>query len=111
VANGSTCWKRELRAARIAVVAFGIYIAATSAVGIGLGAHAGEGWLAILYGCLGISVGAAGIAAVSLNGTSRGVLFGWFFVGLASRAIVEGIYISGIGLPIAAAFLAAVRRD
>jgi hypothetical protein len=36
------------RAARIAVVAFGIYIAVTSVVGIGLGVHAGEGWLAIL---------------------------------------------------------------
>jgi hypothetical protein len=39
---------------------------------------------------------------------NRGCLVERFFVGVASRAVVEGSHISSIGLPVAAGFLAAL---
>lgn len=100
------------RASSIGFVGFGVFIAATSAIGIALGVHAGEGWLAILYGGLGVSMGVAGIAGVWMTGAPRGALFGWFLVGLASRAIVEGsVNLLLVSLPIAAALLSALTFE
>lgn len=52
------------RAFTIGIAGFGAFIAATSGLGIALGVHAGKGWLAILYGGLGVSMGVAGMAGV-----------------------------------------------
>ena len=99
-------------AGRIAATTFGAYIAVTSAAGIAFGVQAGEGWLAIIYGALGVSMGVAGIAGVWMTGALRGALFGWFLVGLASRAILEGdAYLSFISFPIAIALLAALAYE
>ena len=96
-------------AGRIAALAFGAYIAVTSAAGITLGLHAGEGWLAIIYGALGVSMGVAGMAGVWMKGALRGALLGWFLVGVASRAIVEGdAYLALISFPIAVVLLFAL---
>ena len=96
----------------LAVICFGTFIAVTSAIGIGLGIHAGEGWLAILYGGLGVSMGIAGIAGIWRTGAPRGALFGWFLVGIASRAVVEGdAYLAFISIPIALALLAALAAE
>jgi hypothetical protein len=90
-------------------VGFGVFIVLTSLAGIALGLHAGEGWLAILYGGLGASMGSAGISTVWTTGATRGALLGWFLVGLASRALVEGdLYLIFLSVPIAAALLAAL---
>lgn len=100
------------RAGRIAVVGFGAWIVITSAIGIALGVHSGEGWLAILFGGLGVSMGAAGMAGVLMSGALRGVLLGWFLVGIASRALVEGdTYLIFISVPIAVALLAALAVE
>lgn len=100
------------RTSRIAATAFGVYIAVTSAAGIALGVHAGEGWLAIIYGALGVSMGAAGIAGVWMTGAPRGTLLGWFLVGVASRAIVEGdAYLAAISFPIAVVLLSALASE
>ena|ERR1700674_806280 len=97
------------RAAPVGALAFGTFIAITSLVGIFVGVRSGEGWLAISYGGLGVSMGAAGIAAAWMIGPARGVLLGWFLVGLASRAIVEGdLYLFFISVPIALLLLAAL---
>ena len=42
-------------------IAFGAYIALTSLVGIFLGVQVYGGWLSIIYGALGISMGLAGM--------------------------------------------------
>jgi hypothetical protein len=97
------------RAPQIGAVAVGGFIAITSLVGIFLGVRSGEGWLAIVYGALGVSMGAAGIAAAWMTGVRRGLLLGWFLVGVASRAIVEGdLYLIFISVPIALLLLAAL---
>jgi hypothetical protein len=97
---------------RIAATAFGAYIAVTSAAGISLGLHAGEGWLAIIYGALGVSMGVAGMAGVWMKGALRGALLGWFLVGVASRAIVEGdAYLAYISFPIAVALVSALAFE
>jgi hypothetical protein len=99
-------------AGRIPATAFGAYIAVTSAAGISLGLHAGEGWLAIIYGALGVSMGVAGMAGVWMKGALRGALLGWFLVGVASRAIVEGdAYLAFISFPIAVALLSALAFE
>jgi hypothetical protein len=106
----STTW--ITRIGRIAAVSFGAWIAITSAVGIALGVHSGEGWLAILYGSLGMSMGAAGMAGVWMSGAPRGALLGWFLVGIASRALVEGdLYLVFISAPIAVALLATLAFE
>jgi hypothetical protein len=103
---------RSERVARILVIGFGVYIAVTSAAGIGIGFHAGEGWLAILYGALGASMGLAGIAGVFMTGALRRALLGWFFVGIASRAIVEGdAYLIFISAPVALVLLAGLAIE
>lgn len=99
-------------AGRIAATAFGGYIAITSAAGISLGLHAGKGWLAIIYGALGVSMGVAGMAGVWINGALRGALLGWFLVGVASRAILEGdAYLAFISFPIAVLLLSALAFE
>lgn len=99
-------------AERVAAIGLGAFVVVTSLLGIALGVNAGEGWLAIVYGGLGVSMGAAGIAALRTTGARRGALLGWFLIGLASRAIVEGdLYFSFISIPIATALLAALAYD
>jgi hypothetical protein len=99
-------------ATRILAIGFGAYIATTSLGGIALGVHADDGWLAILYGGLGVSMGGAGIAGVWLKGAARGALLGWFLVGIASRAVVEGdAYLWFISFPIAAALLCSLAFE
>jgi hypothetical protein len=100
------------RAGRIAAVALGAWIAITSAIGIAVGVHASEGWLAILYGGLGVSMGIAGIAGVGMTGALRGALLGWFLAGIASRAILEGdLYFVFISVPIAIGLLSALTFE
>jgi hypothetical protein len=96
----------------IAAVAFGVFIALTSAGGIVLGLRAGEGWLAILYGALGVSMGVAGIVGVRKTGAVGRALLGWFFIGIASRAIVEGdAYLFFISAPVALVLLAGLAIE
>jgi hypothetical protein len=103
---------RPLNPIALAVICFGTFIAVTSAIGIGLGIHAGEGWLAILYGGLGMSMGIAGVVGIWTSGALRGGLFGWFLVGMATRAIVEGdAYLAFISIPIALALVAALAVE
>lgn len=90
------------RVADAASVGFGAYIAITSLIGIALGVAGWDGWLAISYGALGVSMGVAGIVAPRLTGPLRSTLFGWFLLGLASRAVLEGdLYLWFISFPIA----------
>jgi uncharacterized membrane protein len=69
----------------------------TSVIGIYLGIQAFNGWLAILYGLLGASMGVAGIAAVLTKHPLRDALLGWFLIGITSRAILESLYFIWIG--------------
>jgi hypothetical protein len=69
----------------------------TSVIGIYLGIQAFNGWLAILYGLLGASMGVAGIAAVLTKHPLREALLGWFLIGITSRAILESLYFIWIG--------------
>lgn len=80
-----------------ASIAFGAFIAVTSVIGIYLGFQAFNGWLAILYGSLGASMGVAGIAAVITKHPLREALLGWFLIGITSRAILESLYFIWIG--------------
>jgi hypothetical protein len=66
-------------------------------LGIYLGFQAFNGWLAILYGSLGASMGIAGIAAVLTKHPVRDALLGWFLIGITSRAILESLYFIWIG--------------
>ncbi len=94
---------------RIVWVGFGAYIFVTSLVGIVLGVQAFNGWLAILYGALGASMGLAAILCAFVSGRRRDVLIGWSLVGLATRAVLEGdLYLWFVSLPIAAILLAAL---
>lgn len=100
------------RAGRIAALALGAWIAITSAIGIALGVHSDEGWLAILYGGLGVSMGIAGMAGIWMSGALRGAFLGWFLVGIASRALVDGdLYLIFISAPTAGALLAALAFE
>jgi hypothetical protein len=94
----------------IAAVGFGAYIALTSLVGIIFGVQAGEGWLAILYGALGISIGVAGIVSAFVDRPLRSALLGWFLVGIAARAVVgvDLLFLVVIGVPVALVLLAAL---
>ena len=54
-------------------------------------------------------MGVAGIAGVWAPSPVRGVLFGWFLVGLAGRAVLEGdLFLWFISFPIAAVLIAAL---
>jgi predicted neutral ceramidase superfamily lipid hydrolase len=93
---------------RILWVLFGAYIAVTSLVGAIVGVQAFNGWLAILYGALGVSMGLAAILCGLVSGPWRAVLVGWCLVGLSGRAVLEGdLYLSFVSLPIAAILLTA----
>ena len=86
---------------RIASVGFGAFILVTSAAGIVLGVQAGNGWLAILYGLLGCSMGLAGIAGTFVARPLRSALFGWFLLGIALRTVLDGgVYLLWITFPI-----------
>lgn len=69
---------------------FGAFVAITSVAGAVIGVLAWNGWLAIIYGTLGLTMGVAGIVGVWTRPPLRSALFGWFRVGIAGRAIVEG---------------------
>jgi hypothetical protein len=66
-------------------------------LGIYLGFQSFNGWLAILYGSLGASMGVAGIAAVWTRHPLRDALLGWFLIGITSRAILESLYFIWFG--------------
>jgi hypothetical protein len=95
-----------------AAIGFGAFIALTSLVGIILGVQAGEGWLAIIYGTLGISMGLAGVVSVFVDRPLRSALLGWFLVGIATRAVVGvDIFFLIVGVPVAAVLLAALAVE
>jgi hypothetical protein len=97
---------------RIAWVIFGCYILVTSLVGILLGVQAFNGWLAILYGALGASMGLAAIVCGFVTGPKRAMFLGWCLVGLATRAVLEGdLYLWFVSLPIAAILLTALALN
>lgn len=100
------------RIAGAASVGFRAFIAITSIAGAVVGVLAWNGWLAIAYGSLGLTMGVAGIAAVWTRPPLRSALFGWFLVGIAGRAILEGgIYLWLISIPVAVALLAALAFE
>jgi len=90
VQSNATLW--YARVAQVACVAFGAYIAITSAVLGVLGVYADNGWLSIVYGSLGVSMGVAGIAAVFTKEPMRSALLGWFLIGITSRSVLDGLY-------------------
>lgn len=105
--RGSNTWISAV--GRASVTIFGAYIALTSLVGIFLGVQAGDGWLAILYGTLGISMGLAGAVSAFVDRPLRSALLGWFLVGIATRAVVGvDLFVLLVGVPIAALLLAAL---
>jgi len=100
---------RSARLARIVSIAFGGYIALTSAVLIFVGVQAWGGWLSITYGLLGIATGLAGVAATFVDRPLRSALFGWLLVGVAFRSIIDGsIYLVVFTAPLALVLLAAL---
>ena len=95
--------------ARIVWLLFGAYIVVTSLVGAVVGVQAFNGWLAILYGALGVTMGLAAILSCFVSGPRRALFVGWSLVGLASRAVLEGnVYLWIVSLPIAAILLTAL---
>jgi hypothetical protein len=91
---------------RIVWLLFGAYIVVTSLVGAILGVEAFNGWLAILYGGLGATMGLAAILSCFVSGPRRALFVGWSLVGLASRAVLEGdLYLWIVSLPIAGILL------
>src|SRR2546422_5962792 len=95
--------------ARILWLLFGAYIVVTSLVGAIVGVQAFNGWLAILYGALGATMGLAAILSCFISGPRRSLFVGWSLVGLAARAILEGnLYLWIVSLPIAAILLTAL---
>jgi hypothetical protein len=89
-----------------AVAGLGIVVMLACTLGIYLGIEAELGWLAIWYGALGISMGAAGAAAYFAPGPLKSALLGWFLVGLASREILEmGSWLLWVSVPVAAGLL------
>jgi hypothetical protein len=108
--RGAQPWWKALGSA--AAVGFGAYIALTSVVGIMLGVQAGDGWLAILYGALGVSMGLAGVVSAFVGRPFRSALLGWFLVGIATRAVVVGdLFFLIIGVPVAVVLLAALAVE
>lgn len=108
--RGTHPWRKAL--ARAAAIGFGAYIALTSLVGIILGFQAGDGWLAILYGALGISMGLAGVVSAFVDRPVRSALLGWFLAGIATRAVIEGDgFFLIVGVPVAGALLAALAVE
>jgi hypothetical protein len=74
-----------------------------------LGVQAGDGWLAIIYGTLGISMGLAGVVSAFVDRPLRSALLGWFLVGIATRAVVGvDLFFLIVGVPVAAVLLAAL---
>jgi len=97
---------------RFAAVGCGAYIALTSLAGIFFGVQAGDGWLAIIHGSLGITMGAAGIVGAFVARPLRSALLGWFLVGIATRAVVGiDLFFLLVGVPVAAALLAAFAAE
>ena len=97
---------------RFAAVGFGAYIALTSLVGIIFGVQAGEGWLAIIYGALGISMGLAGAISTFVDRPLRSAFLGWFLVGIASRSVVGvDILFLVVGVPLAVVLLASLGME
>lgn len=104
--------KAASRIPAAATIAFGTFIVLTSVLGIVFGILAYNGWLAILYGLLGVTMGAAGIAGAWAKHPLREVLFGWCLLGLASRAVLVGdIFFLSVGIPIAAILIAALTYE
>jgi hypothetical protein len=100
-------WPEKL--VRIASIVFGGYIALTSAALIFIGVQGWGGWLSITYGLLGIATGLAGVAATFVDRPFRSALFGWLFVGVAFRSIIDGsIYLVFFTAPFALLLLAAL---
>ena len=100
-------WRKAVGS--FAAAGFGAYIALTSLVGILLGVQAGDGWLAIIYGTLGISMGLAGVVGAFVGRPLRSALLGWFLVGIATRAVVVGdLVFLIVGVPVAVVLLAAL---
>jgi len=94
---------------RIVWLLFGAYILVTSLIGALLGVLGFNGWLAILYGALGASMGLAAILCTFVSGPRRAVFVGWSLVGLASRAVLEGdAYLWFVSFPIAGILLTAL---
>ena len=94
---------------RVASIIFGGYIALTSAVLIVVGIQGWGGWLSIVYGLLGIATGLAGVAATLVDRPLRSALFGWFLVGVAFRAVIDGsVYLIEFTAPIALILLVAL---
>ena len=91
---------------RVAAIVFGAYVTVTSTVLAVFGARSGNGWLAILYGTLGVTMGVSLILSPFLGRPLRDTLLGWALVGLALRGFVDGtIYLWWITIPIAIIFL------
>jgi len=93
-------------------IGFGAYIALTSLVGIFLGVQVYGGWLSIIYGALGISMGLAGMVGAFVARPLRSLLLGWFLVGIATRAVVGAdIFSLFVGVPIAVVLLGALAVE
>jgi hypothetical protein len=108
--RNSHSWRKAVGS--FAAVGFGAYIALTSLVGIILGVQAGDGWLAILYGTLGISMGLAGAVSAFVDRPLRSALLGWFLVGIATRAVVGvDLFFLIVGVPVAVVLLAALAVE
>src|SRR6266436_1013418 len=73
--------------ARILWLLFGAYIVVTSLVGAIVGVQAFNGWLAILYGALGATMGLAAILSCFVSGPRRSLFVGWSLVALAAPAL------------------------
>ena len=99
-------WRKALGS--FTAVGFGAYIALTSLVGIILGVQAWDGWLAIIYGTLGISMGLAGVVSAFVDRPLRSALLGWFLGGIATRAVVlvGDLIFFTVGVLVAAVLLA-----
>ena len=84
----------------------------TSVLGIVFGILAYNGWLAIVYGLLGVSMGAAGILGAWAKHPLREALLAWCLLGLAGRAVLVGdILFLTVGIPIAAILVAALTYE
>ena len=88
--SNATPW--YARVAQVACIVFGAYIAVTSLVLGVAGVYADNGWLSIMYGVLGVSMGLAGIAAMFTKEPLSSVLLGWFLIGITSRSVLDGLY-------------------
>ncbi len=105
--SSSRNWSQT--AGRVLATCFGVYIALTSFILTFLGVQGGNGWLAILYGALGISMGLAGAVGVFMSRPVRSLLMGWFLVGMAARTILDGgLYLWFVDVPVAAVLVVAL---